>query len=266
MANIHLIEDLTNKAKKDLQIVVIDSFYDTVNQNDALFWLGKLFRFKVNSYRKSYPYGILPFSESDLIGTHWMLCERTKEGLEPLAAFKSIDSKRTEQFHIEFPAFGIVNQSNLISHYKAIATEMEKCHSKGHGLGYLGSWTVRPEIKNRRLSILCRKVCVAMFCQWVKYFNIQTAITFASLRFHVEKTHQYLGMTRLKANDGSELADFLARPFFDEPACVSVLYSQNQSAESKQDALDYLDLWENRIVISSPQSPVAIKTSIIQAA
>src|SRR5687767_7841973 len=105
----------------DFQIVVIDGFYDLVNREDARTWLGKLFQFKVNSYLAHYPYGIMPFVQSDLVGTHWILCKKNGSGnIQPIMGLKTIDSNRTEAFRMEFPAFWFVNGPELESHRMAI--------------------------------------------------------------------------------------------------------------------------------------------------
>lgn len=267
MSVIELTPRLLAKTTGDLQVVVIDSFYDAVNQPEAMTWLGNLFRFKVNSYRASYPYGILPFGGTDLIGTHWILCRQENSELRPLMGFKTIDSRRTDQFRMEFPAFGIVAEPELAVQRAAIAHELDKARKAGVGLGYLGSWSVDPSTrKDAVIAKLCRKFSAALYTQWVRHFNIQSAVTFASLRFHVEKFHAYMGLTRLTSPNGEALPDFNARPFFDEPACVSVLYRENHSVAAQQDAEDLKELWDRRIVIGSESSPLLVVPSPARAA
>lgn len=257
MSLIELRQSRVKELGDDLQVVVIDSFYDMAVQNDECAWLNKLFRFKVNSFLGSYPYGMLPFGAADLVGTHWILCRKDQDGLHPLMGIKTIDSDRTDIFRMNFPAFEYVSDSGLEAHRNAIQHEYNEVKKMGRPLGYVGSWVVAPEVRNDpALGKLCKKMSSALISRWIDEFDIRTAISFASLRFHVEKFHAYLGVTRLTGPNNEHLPDFKARPSFDEPACVSVFYRKNHSEAAKQDMADSQPLWEKRIVIASDRSPL----------
>jgi len=262
MTQIQLPHDFILDCSNNFQLVVIDNFYDAVNNKTALKWLGKLFQFKVNSYRESYPYGILPFAGTDLVGIHWLFCIKKESGLYPIMGFKTIDTARTDIFRIEFPAYSIVAEPQLNLQRDAIKHEVRKAQNNGYPLGYLGSWTIDPSVRNNLLlSKLCKKMTSALVTEWIQAFDIQAAVTFASLRFHVEKFHTYMGMTRLLGAQGQHLPDFKAHPFFDEPASISILHRENCSLETRQDALDLKIFWNKKIVIGSEDSCLLISPS-----
>lgn len=255
---------------KDLssyRFVVIDSFYDTVNDSDAREWLGKLFQFKVNSYRGSYPYGIMPFGSTDLIGANWILCRESGSTLVPIMGLKTIESKRTEKFRMDFPAFAMLSEPGHVLHREAIQHELTKASSTKRGLGFVGSWTIDPIIRrDASLSDFCRKVTSAFISYWVDVYDIQSAIAFAILKFHVDEFHSYLGMTSLLTPEGKPLPHFNPAATFGELTRVSILRRKSQSIACIQDAKDLASLWERRIIIASPDSPLKQNDTYDQAA
>ncbi len=249
---------IAGSAEPELQIVVIDNFYDAVRQDEAMAWLGKLFRFKVESYRAHYPYGILPFSNCDFFATHWIICEKNQGILKPLMAFKSTDSARVEAFRLEFPALGLLQGSETEAHRAAIQRELKKAKEGGYPVGYLGSWGSDSSIrKNRRLALACRKISTAMFSNWIYSYDVKVAFTFASLRQNVDKVHSHLGIRRLQGADEQPLAEFKSNLFFDEPSCVSVFFRENHSQAAQQAARECAALWEKRLIIATASSPLS---------
>ena len=248
--------DSTKTLFEELQIIVIDSFYSCVNNKDAMSWLGDLFRFKTNSYLASYPYGILPFGASDLVGTQLFLARKIKNKLHPMMGVMMIDSDRTETFRMDFPAFERLRDPGLEMHHKKIELELEKARREKYPLGYVGSWAIDPTVRHDPiLSKICKKMSSALITQWILQFDIQVAIAFASLRFHVEKFHAYLGVIRMAGPNGEQLCDFKVSSAMDEPCCASIFYRQNLTQAAKQDVIDTSALWEKRIVIASEDSP-----------
>lgn len=258
--NLHLNND-------DLQIVVIDNFYDMAISRRDCDWLGKLFSFKVNSFLASYPYGMLSFGAPDLIGTHWLLCKKKAGELVPVMGIKTIDSGRTNAFRMPFPGLEPVADPTLTAHQEAVNFELKRGQEQGYPVGYVGSWVVDPSVKeDERLSKVCKKMSSALISQWITEFDIQVAIAFASLRFHVEKFHAYLGVTRLTTPNGERLPDFTMRSAFDEKLCASVFYRKNHTKEAIADMNDAKNLWDRRITIASEHSPLFIQNSALKAA
>ena len=238
---------------KDLQIVVIDGFYDIARQGDDCPWLWKLFKFKVQSFLASYPYGMLSFGAADLIGVHWLLCQKQKDGdLKILMGIKMIDSAKTEAFHMAFPALEPVKDEGQEVHRAAIHYELERGKREGYPVGYVASWVVDPEAhKDPAMAKILKKMTSAFISQWICLFDVKVALAFASLRFHVEKFHAYLGVMRFTGPKGEHLPDFKMKAAFDEPLCASVFYRKNHTKETLQDMEDMRRLlWDDRIVIA----------------
>ena len=78
----------------------------------------------------------------------------------------------------------------------------------------LGRWTPKCE---RRSSVKdMQKMTSSFISQWICTFNIQSMVSFANLRFHVEKFHTYLISTTLDCC-GDHLTDFKMNVAFDQP-------------------------------------------------
>src|SRR4051794_22028373 len=113
------------------QIVVIDCFYDTISDPISKKLLGDLADLKISSYKKEYPYGILPFGAHDIAGTHFLLCRKKDDQLEPIMGFKTISPERCKQFGLELPGLSIVNESRLEKHRAAIEDVMNVAQKTG---------------------------------------------------------------------------------------------------------------------------------------
>jgi hypothetical protein len=267
MSTLDLTSPLLVKAMSQFQIVVVDTFYDVTDQTEAMNWLGRLFRFKVHSYQASYPYGILPFGATDLIGTHWILCRKQGSELEPVMGFKTIDSHRTDLFRMEFPALGMVSDPGQEEHRAAIEYQLKKARQEGYGLGFLGSWTAAPELRQDPIaSKLYKKVSAALYTQWIRSFDVKVAVTFAIMRFQVEKFHSYLGMKRLLGANGQPLPEFTPSPTFGELTSASILYREDHSEASIRDSDELAALWEKRMIIASEKSPLWQRDPLRRAA
>lgn len=241
----------------DLQVVVIDSFYDCTHDPVAMDLLRKLFAFKVNSYRQSYPYGIMPFGSTDLVGTHWVLCRTTGGELEPIMGMKTIDDARARTFKLDFPALGLVADPGLELHRMAIEKELRLARERNQNITYGGSWTIDPEVRrDRSMSEFCRRLTSAFIGHSMRIYDLEAFITFAILKFKVESFHAYMGMERLTGPDGEHLPAFAPTPTFGEQTSISVLRRGRESNEMKKDMAEFAALWERKIVLASDHSPL----------
>jgi hypothetical protein len=249
--------DLLSRIGKNIKIVVIDCFYDTLASSAVQHLLGQLAYFKIHSYQQEYPYGILPFSGHDLVGTHLLLCEEKDGKFEILMGFKMLTVDQCEKFFLEFPAISVLSNQETQIQRQAIQEEIDKSKRDGLQFGYMGSWTIRPDIrKNKLLTKLCYDMSTA-FIAWAVYeYGIEKTIVLASLRFHVDKFNEGNGFVRMKFN-GKDLPDFDAQSFFGEPSCVSILYRENLSQKAHELVRTFQPLWNNRVEYKSDIKPVS---------
>jgi hypothetical protein len=239
---------------RNYRIVVIDCLYDTISDSISKSLLGKLADFKISSYRKEYPYGILPIGAHDIAGTHFLLCEKNGEELEPIVGFKTISPERCLKFGLELPGLGIVSEPGLEKHRAAIEDAVDTAQKAGKQFTYIGSWAMRPDIRDQdEVKKLCYDISAVFVARMCLEYQIETAITFASLRFKVDRFHKWMGFQRLDFR-GEYLKDFQAKSFFNEPTAISIIHAKNLSAEAKAVDEKYRKLWDEKLEIKAAQN------------
>src|SRR4051794_39986792 len=95
--------NILDRIDKKIKVVVVDNFYDTLNSKWVQNFFGVLADFKIKSYQKEYPYGVLPFSGHDLVGIHLLLCEEENGEIKPLMGYKLITYNQCKKFYLDFP-------------------------------------------------------------------------------------------------------------------------------------------------------------------
>lgn len=238
---------LVRNCGRNLRIVVVDCFYDILSDEPVKKLFADIADFKIRSYLKEYPYGILPFSGHDLVGTHFLLCEEKEEKLIPLMGYKAVTTEQCKTFHLGFPALDIVNDNNAHLQRDALLYEIAQAEKRGHAMGYLGSWTIAPEIRSTKvLSKICRDVSAALLGWWSVHYDIRSAIALASLKFHIDKFHRELGFLPL-TYQGQSLPNFTMRGHFDDLVNISIFHKERMSKAVQDLMVLYGELWDQRI-------------------
>lgn len=247
--NIQQLKPLSDK----YQLVILDCAYNTIHQDQTIDLLGKIARFKITCYRAAYAYGILPFDALDVVGTHFLLCEKTANGLEPVVGLKYVSHTQCRKFNLRFPIFGFFDAPDTDLHKQAMQEMLAHADSQGESLGYFGSWTMLPSVReNPALAKACKELTEASAVFYQRYFGFSTAITIAMRKFRVEAVHKFVGMVPLSLA-GKELGIFRAQVMLGDRCSISVLHAQNLSKEVKALADTYNDLWKNRLEIKGPE-------------
>lgn len=242
---------ISSQANKDnLCIVVLKRAYDSIQDDATLRLLGKIARLKIQSYRREYPYGILPVDSVDYAGDHLLLCEKTSDGFEPLMGFKVVTHSACKLFHLEFPAFHILDGEELHQHRLALAELLDQARRQRQEVAYIGSWTFRPDLKaDPKMVQFCYDLTVAMLVHYFQDAGIPFGITFASLRFKVDRFHRFMGLEEF-GYKGQPLPKFNSKAFFEEPSSASLLRTASFSAEAIRLSQLHAFMWKNRVVIA----------------
>lgn len=240
------------------QIVILDSLYDNIHDDQALQLFAKAARLKIQGYQGNYTFPVLPVDQTDFIATHILLCEKSATGLEPIMGYKIVTFDQCQRFKQEFPAFHVIgSQTSLPDHFTAIAAEVGQAQEGRERLGYIGSWTVRPNLDDKRtMARHCRDVSTATLVLMCRELGLTRGLTFAVRRFKVEKYHESMGLKPLE-HEGKALEPFPYEAFFGELCSVSLLDTKAFSEEAKSMAVRYQDLWKERLVLRS--DPAAVK-------
>jgi hypothetical protein len=244
----------------EYQIVVVDSFYDLMGDPEVRHLFGKLAELRIGGYLMGYPYGVLPFSGLDLPAIQLLVCRKTPEGLEPVSGFKAVTLARCREFQADFPALDVVSGAGNEKHMQAILDLIADSDRKGESLCYIGSWTIHPELrKDGEAAKFFRDTTTLFIVKLLKEYGFDQLVTFAALKFKVEKYHQWVGMKPLRLRD-KILPDFAIRFLFGDLGRGAVVRSGDLSPEALAVA-DRLELlWRNRtqkLGRATPATPLA---------
>lgn len=229
-----------------LRIVVLDSPYDTIQSQQTQNFFGRLAAFKIRSYQKEYPDGVLPVDTVDFVATHLLLCEQIGDEIQPLMGMKSITHRRCLRHNLQFPALHLVESQELKAHHDAIEEYLRKAALAGETVAYNGSWTIDPGLRvHREFVRLCWDVTVAFFVFHYSENHIQS-LAGATLRFKIHDFKEFMGFSYLGSPAG-QLSSFECQPFFGEKVALMVL--NGCSPQAVEVAERYRFLWQNRLVI-----------------
>jgi len=147
------------------KLVVLECPYETVSSDQTIDLLGKIIRFKVESYRREYRYGILPFDGVDMVGTHYLLCETNATGgLDPIMGVKTVTQNKCQEFNLKHPVLGLLGKNpEYANHVKTMEALLDEHNRRNCNLGYFGSWTIRGDVrKNAELVQFCQRLLAGM--------------------------------------------------------------------------------------------------------
>ena len=236
--------------RSKLQLVILKSFYDCMDNEAAKVLFPKLIDLKIKGYQKEYPYGVLPFDTSDFIATHIILCSTENEEIIPIMGMKSITHDTCKKHRIPFPMYNIIDKSNLTRHKEAIDKMLNSFEAQGrsHDVAYNGSYTVAPFVReDRSFSKECFGIASLSLIKYYQEAQIDKVIAICSTKFKIDRYKKSIGWDYLKWNN-EELPDFDCYSLFGEKFVIMDWKVQN-AAKSKELEESFGHLWKNRIVI-----------------
>lgn len=247
--------------KEKLKIVILDCYYNVHDDATAKQLFIKILSMKIAGYRGEYPYGVLPIDSGDFIGVHILLCKETDQGLQPVMGFKSVSLERCKAFHLSFPAFNLLQGLKLPMHEKIIKTLIANAEKKGQDIAYNASWTMLPETrKNDSLRKLCRDLTAFLLIRYYDFYEIPNVIAGAVVRFKADQIQKFAGFNYFADDQGSLLDPIECKFVFHEK--VALMHLEKLNAEALKWAKQYDFLWDQRLVIESPEeSKPAKKTA-----
>jgi hypothetical protein len=149
---------------RKLRLVSLESFYDCADDPLAQKLLPRFMALKIRGYLKEYAYGALPVDTTDLIGSHFAVCEERQGELFPLTAFKSMSSVKCKTHNVHFPLITLLGSMDMPDHRKAIEGVLASAAARNRPVMYGSSWTKEPAVRDgdRELSRYLRDLFVAM--------------------------------------------------------------------------------------------------------
>lgn len=253
MSIINLADFKKNLDKAQYKIVVIENAYDFYEADENVRKiLADLFALKIKSYKKYYPYGILPVSAVDFFCTHLILMKKCQdsEDYEIVSGFKSITNRRCERFRSTFPVvdhmFG--QGSQYKEHISVINQWLEQKNKKV--IAYNASWTMKDDIKDRLVRDEITTICASMMYHHYTGGEIDFIIASASAPYKVYLTKEKMGWSYFEGQAG-KLPVFKAYPFFDEEFFMMYINTKDFSPAFKESVQKLKLLWNNREVINA---------------
>ncbi|WP_372369348.1 hypothetical protein [Candidatus Uabimicrobium sp. HlEnr_7] len=150
----------------DLQLVVLNNFYDCSYNNYAKVHFGNIIDLKIQGYSTRYNYGVLPFNTSDYFATHFSVVEKNSQKM--LMTYKTLSYSRCQQFNQTFPALALVmeEENQNQNHQKAIQSAITEAQKTKTELLYHGGFTIHPDYrrkKNKKITHLLFRI--AQMCK-----------------------------------------------------------------------------------------------------
>lgn len=184
----------------------------------------------------------------DFIGTHVMACEERGNGeLFPLMAFKGITKSIADSYAQNFPGVNLIKSSGSVRHQNALEHFTRKWESNGETYAYTCSFTIDPEITDKRKRLLAIKMLYPLLLYYHYANDIDRSIALGTVRTKTNIMFQKLGFIALRDQDG-ELGP-LAFPSLQNEECL-VVVMEKFSEECVRMAYEFQEQWATRIEIS----------------
>lgn len=248
---------------RQLRIVTLESFYNSRENSTVQELFMKTILLKFAGYCHNYDYGVLPVDTSDFIATHNLLCLSDMQGLHPIMGYKMITVEQAQVYGQVFPGLKLAQATGSFRHSAVIKHIMDRCERQNRTLGYLGSWTRDPAIKdNRELASALREIFKAMFYFQAKGSGIDEVVIGGTLRFKTEQLFKTMGFAALQ-HDGRDLATVHVPHLLKEEVLIMHLSDLNKVPLESADR--WKMLWDQRLTLgptkSAPTSAVIKKAS-----
>lgn len=234
---------------RKLRVVVLDSAYDSLQDEFSQNIFGKIIAHKLRGYGSVYTYGIMPVDSSDFIATHLCVFSEEQDKLTPLVVYKSVKKAKCEVHNIPFSAQYLAKMSSNENDILAVEKLIKDANERGSLVSYDGGWTIDPVVRqDPALGTELKNLVIAMHYSHYSQFKKYDLFTFAATRFKVDEWFRRWGYSPLSWN-GKASEPFPLAAFGGEP--VWIHHTQQFSEEARQTAEAYRSYWENRIEIGT---------------
>lgn len=233
----------------DLQIVLIDSPYETWDNKETQDLFFKTVDLKLKGYLNDYEHGVLPLDTTDFVGTHHLICQKTPTGLVPLLGWRSISLEKAKLHNMPFSPLALARACNSPDHEKAIQAIVDRAEKEKFSITYESAITIHPSVRNNEeVTSLLKDVLRAMHVHHHHDYNIKESIVGGSMRHKMDRYFLWWGYKAIDLN-GKTL------PFVKVPQAkfepTIIYYRKEFSKEALELAPKFRAIWDEKIVISS---------------
>lgn len=240
---------------KDIRPLLIFPAVDHWNSSGLSPLFHDLIQLKLKGYGAQYPAGVLPIDTTDFYAFHLVIGWEAGGRFQPLMSGKTTTLSRTDFHHHAFPGLSLVEQARSPRHVSLMKTEIERCRLQKRELGYFGSWTVDPEVReNPALRAYLRDVFPGLYVHFHLQIGVEEIVLGGTPRFRTERLFARLGHQPLGAETEAELPQIQVRHLFGEP--VQVMHLRQFSVEAFHEAQKTDELWSRCEFLGRPGSVI----------
>ncbi len=244
-----------------LKVLVLECPYDTFTTSEfTREFLMEIFKLKLEGYGAKYPYGVMPVSEYDLMGTHICIAQFDGRTYTPISAFKSITARTCKTFRTDFPVIGSLfgnERANYASYVSALTKWQDELDARETDYAYNASWTMKTDLPIELRDVV-RELAYGLFYLYYKTKKLDFVINATSAKFHVNKHQEVMGLKYLSGLDGNPLPALISPVFFKESYFLMYVDSGFYSDVFQQKCRPFEALWEDRLIVNKHR-PLQVK-------
>lgn len=240
----------------NIRVVVLDRAHAHFADSSLRNFFADVMALRLTGYGHEYPSQVVPIDTSDFFSTQIVTCEELPQGqLVPLSSYKMVSARRCKEYHKEFSGLSVPRGAKDGSaHAELVRQIVASAEARGEDVGYCGSWTIHPRIRqNELLTQLIRNIVYCTHLNWQLQYNVKEMLIVGVQRFKTDKYQESIGYKRLQVGD--EILGPYGHPdLWDEP--IAMLHLTQPSEKTLALAQRYQSYWDNRIAMGD--APAAI--------
>lgn len=234
----------------DLCIVILESPYHTLTLKESREAFANLMDMKIQGYLAVHDNGALPLDTTDFLATHVFVSNKQKPLDEIYMCYKSTTFRICESFNIPFPFTSILKNHAKPECHEEMERIISECRLKGQDLAYDTGWTIAPIVREHKELQQILKELISLFAIYQhREYSISHWVTLGICKV---KTDQHFLRMGLKEISGQPI---ISHPYLHNTDARAVISMDGNYADFVHfEARKYLDLWNNRLIISHDQA------------
>lgn len=244
-----------------IQVVVLDSPYETFFQPETQNLLSQALQLKLKSYQNVYALGVLPLDTYDFVSTHHLIGRTDPNGVfQPLMVFRTTALDRCRRHQLAFPGVAVLRASGAVEHAVVLERRLEEWTKQNLRVSYGSGWAIAPELRvDRALREALKDLMTALLVNHEQESRTDRLVACGAARVHTDEYFQNIGYGRMREG-AVELPPFRQSSLIGVEAVL--LETQKFNERALVLAQRYRSFWENRLELrATPSSKPDLKKS-----
>lgn len=239
------------------KVVIIDSLWESIENEQAQKFIYKIFRAKKRGYSGRHEGFYLPLGKEDFVCLHILICKLVKGEYEPICISKIILSSQCRKYNIEHPMISTMRgyfEERYFSHVKSM---IEDLIEDGKEISYSGGFTIdRSLLEGRQEMSLLKEIYCAIHGLVHLDRGVDTVFGFGCPRLKTDELFEKWGILKISL-DGQAPLGFPKGLNGEEVRCMSVRADQLSFFSHKM-FQKYKQLWLERHEELIPIGTIAV--------